>query len=139
MWKWTSIMLQDAQTLTNTKSSTSFKDVSTETTDKSDAKPFRAMSIPSAHELQSASLLWRAVLGQAIRDTYDLSLMNNRRDIIRWLKTPDFFTVCDMADVEATQMQEQIATLCTLSIPLAKKYGRMLRMRVMEGVHNNDP
>lgn len=79
------------------------------------------------------------MLGQAIRDTYDASLINNRRDIIRWLKTEDFFTVCDMADVEATQMQEQIATLCTLSIPLAKKYGRILRMRVMEGVHNNDP
>jgi hypothetical protein len=82
--------------------------------------------------------LWRSVLGQAIRDTYE-GHTGNRSEVIRWLKTNDFEIVCDFAHVDADQMREQIATLITLPIPLAKKYGRILRMRVTEGVHNNDP
>lgn len=82
-------------------------------------------------------MLWRAVLGQAIRDTYE-GQQSARSEVIRWLKTKDFETVCDYAHVEPAQMQEQIATLLTLPIPLAKKYGRMLRLRVMEGVHCAD-
>lgn len=131
-------MLQDAPTLTNTKSSTSSKSASTETIDKFEASSSRAMSIPKAQELQSASLLWRACLGQAIHDACD-EHVGNRSEVIRWLKTNDFEVVCDFAHVDADQMREQIATLLTLPIPLAKKYGRILRMRVTEGVHNNDP
>ena len=131
-------MLQQDQTPTNTKSSTCCKDVSTETTDRLYGKTSRNSSIQSAHELQSASLLFRAVLGQAIRDVYE-GQAPHRLEVMRWLKSKDFDIVCDYACVNAAQMQEQIATLMTLPIPLAKKYGRILRMRVMEGVHNSDP
>ena len=77
-------------------------------------------------------------MGQAIRDVYEGN-PNARLEVMHWLKSKDFEIVCDFAYVDADQMMEQIATLLTLPLPLAKKYGRILRLKVMEGVHNNDP
>lgn len=85
------------------------------------------------NELPPASLLWRAVLGQAIRDVYRND--NARREVIIWLKSKDFDEVCDYAEVEPMQMKEQIAALCRLPLPLAKKYGKKLRDHVMQGIH----
>ena len=80
------------------------------------------------------SLLWRAVLAQAVRDTY-CGGTGPRGEIIRWLKTKDFEIVCEFADVEPTSMREQIATLLTIPEPLAQKYGKLLRDKIMAGIH----
>jgi len=84
------------------------------------------------------SLLWRSVLAQAISDIYS-GKPCHRNEVIHWLAEDDFDTVCDHAHVEAEEMREQIAALCRLPIPLAKKYGKMLRNYVMHGIHKADP
>jgi hypothetical protein len=88
-------------------------------------------------ELSNAAKLWRSVLGQAIRDVYHED--NARKEVIRWLDTDDFEVVCDYAEVDPVQMREQIASLCRLPLPLARKYGKMLRTFVMVGVHSPEP
>lgn len=81
------------------------------------------------------SLLWRAVLAQAIRDIYDLN-ENVRKEALRWIMSPDFQIVCDYAFVDPEDMKEQMANLSTLSRSLAKKYGSLLRSEVLS---NPDP
>lgn len=88
--------------------------------------------------LPQASMLWRSVLAQAISDIYS-GKPSHRNDVIHWLGEEDFNTVCDHAHVEPDQMREQIAALCRLPTPLAKKYGKMLRNFVMHGIHKADP
>lgn len=88
-------------------------------------------------ELPSISLMWRAVLAQAIRDIYSGS-ESERRDVLLWMKTKDFEIVCDYACVEPEQMMEQIASLAVMPAILARKYGKALRNHVMSGVHHQD-
>jgi len=84
------------------------------------------------NSLGDVQLLWRSVLAQAIKD---ICSADERASVVRWLKEEDFQTVCDLAEVEAEMMLEQMASLATMPIPLAKKYGYMLRVEVMRGVH----
>lgn len=86
-------------------------------------------------DLSASQLLWRAVLAQAVRDIYSTE-MKERLEALRWLKSKDFNTVCDMAEVEPGTMREQLATLATLTPALAAKYGKLLRDKIMEGVHH---
>lgn len=59
--------------------------------------------------------------------------------MIRWLDTEDFEIICEYAEVEPVLMREQIASLCRLPLPLARKYGKLLRTFVMQGVHQPEP
>jgi hypothetical protein len=93
--------------------------------------------VGKAKEQASASMLWRAVIAQAIVDVYGSDF--HRNQVIRWLASPDFDEVCDHANVDTAQMREQIASLCRLPLPLAKKYGKMLRDMIMSGIHTPDP
>jgi hypothetical protein len=60
---------------------------------------------------------------------------SERMDVLKWLKTRDFDTVCDFAHVEPSTMREQLAALAALPYPLARKYGKMLKDKIMESVH----
>jgi len=104
----------------------------TEMTGKSDRNTLSAGLIGKSHEQSSQSLLWRAVIAQAIVDTYGQD--RYRTKVIYWLNSPDFNEVCDYANVDSEQMRKQIASICTLPPPLAKKYGKMLRDQIMFGV-----
>lgn len=106
-------------------------------TGKSDRKALSAGLIGKAHELTSASILWRAVIAQAIVDIYGTEY--HRNQVIRWLASKDFDEVCEYANIDTEQMREQIASLCRLPLPLAKKYGKMLRDCVMQGIHAPEP
>lgn len=94
-------------------------------------------ALSSSDELPSISLMWRAVLGQAIRDIYGGSDME-RAEVIRWMRTKDFETVCDYACVEHRQMMDQMASLVAMPCILARKYGKLLREHVMYGVYSQD-
>ena len=107
---------------------------STETTDRSNAKLSSGASIRPIHELTSQSALWRAVLGQAIRDLYGTD-NRARVEVLVWIKSRDFDTVCDFAFVEPQQMREQLLAISQLSPGLARKYGSELRHQVMEDVY----
>lgn len=80
--------------------------------------------------LSSESLLWRACLGQAIRDLYSHDT-RIRQEVIEWLVTPDFEEVCDYADVEPGGMREQLYNLARMPVALARKYGDDLRRKVV--------
>lgn len=102
-----------------------------------DATPKKNPLISPARDLSQDQLLWRAVLAQSVRDIYG-GEMKPRLEVIRWLKTKDFDTVCDCAEVEITSMREQLAALTALPVPLARKYGKLLRDKIMSGVHSED-
>lgn len=130
-------MPQDALTLTKASSSTVSKVEYMQMTGKSDRRTLSAGLTGTTRELSSMSLLFRAVIAQAIVDVYGSDF--HRNQVIRWLASPDFDEVCDHANVDTAQMREQIASLCRLPLPLAKKYGKMLRDMVMSGIHTPDP
>ena len=81
------------------------------------------------------SLLWRSCLGQCIRD---LSSTNprEREDVLEWMASEDFAIVCEYAEVDPEQMKEQMSALAAMPLILARKYGHMLKVAVMRGVHH---
>lgn len=87
-----------------------------------------------AYRLDNHALIWRAVLGQSIRDLSSPE-KKTRTAVVLWLNTQDFHTVCDFAYVEPDQMISQMAALATMPLALARKYGDLLRAEVMKGVH----
>lgn len=89
----------------------------------------------NSRELNASSLLWRAVLAQAVRDLYSGDT-GERLEALRWLKSKDFETVCDFAEVEHTSMREQLVQLASFPHQLARKYGKLLRDKIMEHVHH---
>lgn len=76
------------------------------------------------------SLLWRNVIGQAIRDVY-CGTPKDVVEVVRWLDTDWFDAVCGMADVHPSDMRQQIAALTTLPKNLRTKYGMLLRQKVI--------
>lgn len=72
--------------------------------------------------------LWRACLSQAVRDIYGED--RDRADVLVWIGSKDFLTVCDFADVEPDSIREQILNLASMPRLLAKKYGQMLSREI---------
>lgn len=75
-------------------------------------------------------ILWRAVLGQAVRDIYDVSA-RVREETLAWLQSTDFETVCDYACVDAENMRDQLISLASLPPAMARKYGSQLRIEIL--------
>lgn len=73
--------------------------------------------------------LWRGVIGQSVRDIYEGD-PRARDEVFAWLASPDFDTVCYLANVHVEDMRNQMTTLAGLPISLAKKYGRLLREKI---------
>lgn len=86
--------------------------------------------IPPTNDLPHMAFLWRSVLAQSIKDIYS-GETGPRLEVIRWLKTRDFETVCDLAHVEYQSMREQMASLLAMPEPLARKYGKLLIAKVI--------
>lgn len=130
-------MKHDVPTSTKASSWIVSKVEYSEMTGKSDRKTLSAGLIGKTQGLSSAyTLLWRAVIAQSIVDIYGEE--QHRNQVINWLKSKDFEEVCDHADVDSEQMRLQLASLCRLPCPLAKKYGKMLRDQIMLGVYTAD-
>jgi hypothetical protein len=71
------------------------------------------------------SALWRAVIAQAAVDTAD---EEERGRIAGWLRSKDFLYVCELADINASYVYEEIYNL--ISIPsraLRLHYSHKLR------------
>lgn len=118
------------RTLTKALSSMHSSCASTETTDRSEPRPLRDGLIETIQEQSSECRLWRNVLGQNVRDLYDIDQGVRSRAIV-WIVSPDFEVVCDMADVHPSDMREQMYALSTLSLGLARKFGRQLRTKLV--------
>jgi hypothetical protein len=131
MLNWKSSIHPDDQTSTKASSSTPFKDGSTQTTDRSGRRRSPGGLIKSDHEQSSAYRLWRGVIGQSVRDIYEGD-PKARAEVFVWLVSGDFDTVCTLANVHTADMREQMVALSDLPIPLAKKYGRVLREKINE-------
>ena len=89
--------------------------------------------IGDTQELSSASRLWRSVLGQGVRDLYEGD-GGLRSEVFTWMLTSDFDDVCDLANCHPNDMRQQLTALAALPLPLAKKFGKMLRAKIMEDV-----
>lgn len=122
---------------TKALSSTLSSNGSTGTIDRSGQRRSSEGLIGSPQELASASKLWRSVLGQSVRDLYEGD-PKHRKEVFVWLASNDFVTVCDLADVHAPDMREQLAALASLPEQLSKKYGRLLRAKITEDVYRSD-
>lgn len=119
----------DDQTSTSHSSSMLSKDGSIETIDRSGRRRSREGLIKSDHEQSSAYRLWRGVIGQSVRDIYEGD-EKARAEVFGWMVSPDFDVVCDLANVHAEDMKDQMVALSDLPIALAKKYGRILREKI---------
>ena len=94
-----------------------------------------------AGDVTSEEYMWRAVVGQSIRDMY-LGDEKLREEILRWLTTEDFEVVCGMASIPYFDVKKQILNLSQMSSKLSRKYGRILYAQVMGTVlrhGTNDP
>lgn len=122
-------MAPEDQTLTKASSLTASKERHTKTTDRLNEKKLFGGLIETIQEPSSESLLWRAVIGQAIRDIYTAGrgAEKNRREVAEWLTSEDYETVCALAEIDADNMKEQIVNLLSMPRSLAKKYGVRLR------------
>lgn len=69
------------------------------------------------------------MIGQSVRDIYDGD-DRAREEVFVWLVSPDFDTVCNLANVHTEDMREQMTALSELPIALARKYGRLLREKI---------
>ena len=69
------------------------------------------------------------MIGQSVRDIYEGD-PKARAEVFLWLASDDFDTVCHLANVHPFDMRDQMMALANLSLPLAKKYGRVLREKV---------
>jgi hypothetical protein len=74
----------------------------------------------------SESALWRAVLAQAISDTAHKA-HTQRLEIVKWIGTNDFVTVCDFAEIDNEIIKEQIENILRIpSMTLRKHYSKLL-------------
>jgi len=114
----------------NQSSSTQCSNECTPTTDRSKRKPSSGGSTQPDPELSFEYVpIWRAAISQAIKDIYGTE--RDRREVILWLNTPDFDTVCDLAELPADEIHEQLTALIALPHGLAVKYGTVLRERII--------
>ena len=101
------------------------------TTDRSAKRQSPDGSTPTDQEPSYVSRLWRNVIGQAVRDLYEGD-PRARTEVFSWIVSPDFETVCDLADVHAEDMRGQFVALAALPSELCKKYGRLLREKIKD-------
>ena len=127
----TFIMQAEDRTSTKAPSSTRSKGRSIATTDRSKANSSDTISTESHQGQLCESKLWRHVLGQAVHDIYQGD-DKARKEVMIWLRSPDFLTVCDFADADPKTMREQLVALLSVSRPLAQKYGPTLRQQICE-------
>jgi hypothetical protein len=85
----------------------------------------------STDNLSNENRLWRSVLGQAIYDIYHGD-DHHRSEVLRWLKSPDFPTICELAEVHVSDTKQQLTALFALPKNLSIKYGKLLREKIME-------
>jgi hypothetical protein len=98
----------------------------TSTSITQDQKSESRLPMSNEDNLTTEVFLWRAVLGQAVRDIYS-GKDTDRSEVARWLKSDDFHTCCSLADVHPDELRNQMINLLALPRMLAKKYGMILR------------
>lgn len=91
--------------------------------------------IDPVSELPDETRLWRAVLGQAVRDIYSSS-PRDRSSVILWINSSDFDACCTLASVPTEDMREQILNLAALPNSLARKYGAMLKHLLTSDIYD---
>ncbi len=94
--------------------------------------------VETDHGPLSESDLWRAVLSQAISDTA-IGDRIQRLEVARWLRTNDFVTVCNFADIDEDIIKDQVQNLLTMaSRPLRKHYSKILCRSINNRVMKRD-
>jgi hypothetical protein len=71
---------------------------------------FTGISIEIDHEQKSALRLWRAVINQAVADSFS-EKRHDRVGVSRWLLSKDFETVCDFASFDPRVIKRCIAEI----------------------------
>lgn len=95
-------------------------------TGKLSRRIFTGGLIGKGQEQSSECHLWRAVISQAISDAY-LNDERQKDDVIKWLRTEDFVTVCDLADIDHRKMKNNFLYILTQKEPIARYEGRKLK------------
>jgi len=95
-------------------------------TDKLSRRIFTGGLIGRGQELLSECRLWRAVISQAISDAY-LSYEREKCEVEEWIKTEDFETVCDLADLDTDKMRNNFIYILNSKPAIAMFEGRKLK------------
>jgi len=74
--------------------------------------------------LTPENILFRRVCGQAVKDIYGSD--KERKEVIDWLISGDFVTVCTMAVLPAEDLREQMYNLLDMPRNVCVKYAKIL-------------
>lgn len=95
-------------------------------TDRSKRSIYTGAWTSADQELSSECRLWRQVISQAISDAY-LEDMKPKLEVIQWIDTEDFETVCDCAAVNAERMRQHFVDILESKPAIARYKGRKLK------------
>jgi hypothetical protein len=71
-------------------------------------------------ELMSECRLWKHVMCQAISDLY-LGSTREKLSVSKWIESPDYEFVCDMAELNASKLKIHLKKIAT-SKPIVSRY-----------------
>ena len=77
-------------------------------------------------ELSSEFRLWRSVISQAISDVY-LDNPKHKLEVLEWVGTEDFETVCDLADLNPEFVAKAIRKIAEEKPAIARFNGREIK------------
>lgn len=130
---------QDETTSTPRQSSTRSKAVSTKTTGNSEnTMSSGRLLMTDPHAYNVVYTVWRACAAQAVRDAY-LGNVKEMTEVAEWIGTNDFHFVCTAAEIDEDMLAEELRNLMILPPSLRKKYGRLLREKILQGIYNSQP
>ena len=95
-------------------------------TDRSKKSIYTGGWINSHPELSSEFRLWRSVISQAISDVY-LDNPKHKLEVMEWLDTDDFETVCDLADLNPDFVKKAIRNIAESKPAIARFTGRKIK------------
>lgn len=78
----------------------------------------------STKTLTPENMLFRRVCGQAVKDCYGSKKV--RQEVIDWLISDDYVTVCNMAVLPAYDLREQMYNLLDMPCNVCVKYANIL-------------
>ena len=70
--------------------------------------------------------LWKYVICQAISDSY-LGTEREKISVLKWVKSPDFINVCDLAELNADRLKDHFKIILNSKPVVARYLGEKLR------------
>ena len=98
-------------------------------TDKSSRSIYTGDWTETDQELMSECRLWKYVICQAVSDAY-LGSTKEKLEVSEWVLSKDFSHVCDLAEMNAENLQEHFKVILTSKSVVARYLGEKLKRTI---------